>query len=198
MSKTGRHYLMSGGDHTRRLYQFALGFQDADFRKTIADEFMEEMGKLELLSKLGLILVPALGGIALGATLQHCFYGKKPSLAYAEKIDGLLQLARGFELPKNKCIAIFDDVTSTGNSFRRLLEICEGRDAGPVVFCGAVVNRNPQGFPAEKHLISIAHCALINDPIGAFSPEACPDCLEGVPLEKDGIIVTPKGERRLL
>lgn len=196
--KSGRHYLMYGGDHTTRFYQFAVGFQDADFRRTIAIEFMEELGRLQLIHTIGLILVPAIGGIALGATMQHLFYGKKPMLAYTEKIKGVQRLRRGFQLPKNRGIAILDDVISTGRSIRETIQACEEQDAGPVVFCGAVVNRNPAGFPASGQLITIAHKALFDDPIESVSPEECAECRAGIPLEKDGTIIIQGGEPRIL
>lgn len=193
--ETSRHYLMNGGSHTSRFYQFAFGFQDADFRKTIAIEFMEELGNLGLLNdadnEVGVILVPALGGITIGATLQHLFYGKKPLLLYAEKINGKLMLRRGFSLPEDKNVLIIDDAYSTGKSFRELRELCREGDAGPVVCCGAVVNRSIHERPPAEGASIIPQVFLIHDPIHSFLPEECPFCKEGYPLEKDGTIIRP-------
>lgn len=192
-TETGKHYLMNSGAHTSRFYQFSLGFQDADFRRTIAVEFMEEFGKLGLLNdadnEIGVILVPALGGITIGATLQHLFYGRKPVLFYAEKAEGQLTLRRGFSLPEDRNILILDDVYATGKSFAGLRRLCEEESAGPVVCYAAVVNRSPHKIPPTKGALVIPQVFLIHDPIQSFPPDQCPYCRIKMPLEKDGTII---------
>lgn len=199
--KTGRHYLLAtDGEHSDELFQFAIGFQDADFRRIIATEFMEDFGSLGLLSqydgenKIGVIVTPALGGILLAGTLQHLFYGEKPILLYAEKKHGKHYFGRNFKLPADKGILLLDDVRSTGGSINDLMRLCmEEKDAGPIVAIAAIVNRNVQGLPRVNDMISIPHIYLLSYPIPSFSPLLCLSCKEGVPLDKDGVLVDVHG-----
>ena len=213
---TGRHYLLNSpvsynrqemlqgierlGAHTPRLYQFSIGFQDPDFLFLFAEEIMEKLGEADLLNidkdekRIGVILVAAIGGILIGSALQNRFYGRKPKLLYAEKIGGVLRLARGFKLPKDEGCLILDDVYSTGRSFDELGAICEyDLDAGPVLARVALVNRNAYGRPLLEHIVTQQHIFLIYDPIVSSDPNECFDCKERVPLEKDGVIVDNYG-----
>lgn len=213
---TGRHYLLNSpvsynrqeiipgtaklGAHTPRLYQFSIGFQDPDFLYLFAEEIMEKLGEAGLLNedkeekRIGAIIVAAIGGILIGSALQNRFYGRKPRLLYAEKVDGVLRLARGFKLPKDEGNLILDDVYSTGRSFDELGAICDDDpNAGPVLARVALVNRNAHGRPLPEHTVTQQHLFLIYDPIVSFDPKECPDCKERVPLEKDGILVDNYG-----
>ncbi len=198
--ETGRHYLLSSGEHTDEVFQFAIGFKDAEFRRIIAIEIMEELGKLRLLNqnddnnKIGVILTPALGGILLGGTLQHLFYGKKPILLYAEKINGKFCLKRNFFLPKNQGILIVDDVYTTGKTISALTQICQKQeDAGPIMAKAAVINRNFNNLPLAENIITQPHVFLIRYPLSSFLPLFCPFCKDGMPLEKDGVLVDRRG-----
>ncbi len=218
--ETGRHYLLysdssqmgrtmqsifpetrSQGDHTITLYQFSTGFQHWDFTHIFAFEIMDELGNLNLLNRereeenIGVILTPATVGIVLACHLQQLFYGKKPILVYAEKVDGVLRLARGFRLPPNKGILLLDDVRSTGRSFGMLEDICEEQeDAGPILASADLLNRNPGGHPTAMQTITRPHISLFYDPISSTRPENCEECKRRVPLEKDGMLVDNYGD----
>ena len=81
---TGMHYYTAGKEHTDTFFQFTPGCADADFRRTVAEEQMDEIGRLGLMYEIGVILTPALGGVLLAGTLQHLFWGEKPLLVIAE------------------------------------------------------------------------------------------------------------------
>lgn len=186
---TNLHYLLATGKHTTKFFDFAPGFADTDFCETICKELMQELGKLELDHKVDIILTAALGGISICASLRHFFYGKKPLLFYAEKINGIFALQRNFDLKDSHRVLIFDDVSTSGKSLALLRAICDQRGAS-VVAQGAVVDRNPYRGLSLSQTITIPEIYLIRHPIHEeFKSEDCPACRDGIPLEKDGILV---------
>jgi len=195
MRDTRVHYLLSNGNHTDEFFDFAPGFAVYDFRKEFGLEFMEKLGKHGCAHDIDAILTPAMGGVLFCETLQNLFYGRKPVLLYAEKVNGVLQLRRNFnfKLDDSKRVILLDDVRTSGKSLLRLKEICEGYEA-MVAVMGAIVDRGPER-DLTKQAEVIPEICLIRYPIHEYKPDECKFCEIGVPLEKDGSLVDISGNK---
>jgi len=185
--ETGECYLLNNGNHAGEFFDFSVGFVDADFRRDLGIELMEEFGALKLDHDIDVIITPAMGGMLLAGTMQHLFYERKPLLFYTEKVDGV-SLLRRFKLNDQQRVLLLDDVYNSGKNMKEMKVICDAADAC-VVGVAAIMNRNSQGRPMPQETITIPHIFLVTYPIVEVRPKECPRCLSGMPLEKDGIRV---------
>jgi len=124
-----------------------------------------------------LVLSPALGGIVIGQEVARAL--DVPAL-FAERVDGVLALRRGFAIDPSDRVLVVEDVVTTGGSTRETMAVA--RDAGAtVVGAGAIVDRSG-GNPA----LDVPFVALLPMTVPTYQPDACPLCQAGTPLVKPG------------
>jgi len=86
-------------------------------------------------------------------------------------------------LKKVERVLVCEDVITTGGSVKEVIEIVQ-QCGGEVVGIGAIVDRS--GGKSELRNLF----ATITMEVITYSPNACPLCAKGIPVEKPGSRIT--------
>ncbi|MBN1152915.1 MAG: orotate phosphoribosyltransferase [Dehalococcoidia bacterium] len=99
---------------------------------------------------------------------------------FAEKEGNARVLRRDFVIAQGEKVLVVDDVLTTGKSVKETLDAVR-RVGGDVVGVGVMVDRSETlpDFGAELF-------SCLRAPAIAYTAEACPLCVAGVPLKKPG------------
>lgn len=129
------------------------------------------------------VAAPAMGGIILSQWVAYHLSklkGKEILSAYAEKVDGILKLTRGYDLSvKGKKVLVIEDLTTTGGSLKKVVEVV--REAGgEVVAASVMLNKDPDLVTAE--MFGVPFIALAETNIPSFEAVECPLCKQHMPI----------------
>ncbi|MDP8971061.1 MAG: orotate phosphoribosyltransferase, partial [Actinomycetota bacterium] len=124
---------------------------------------------------------PALGGVLAGFVVAAAL-GLR--FVFAERAAGAaMALRRGQRIAAGERVLIVEDVVTTGGSAREVSALC--RDAGAtVVGVVALVDRSKDLPAAERP--NPAPRALATFSPQTWTPEDCPFCAKGTPLDSPG------------
>ncbi len=165
------HFLLSSRRHSQFYIQCALLFQYPEITERLVKEIKEDVD---------LVIGPATGAIIFSFELARLL--KKRGI-FAEREEGEMKLRRGFEIRKGERVLIVEDVLTTGDSTKKVIELVR-REGGIPVGVAAIVERSkePIDFGLKKKV-------LLPFPLDDFSPEECPLC------KKDLTLIKPGGRR---
>ncbi|KAA0258037.1 orotate phosphoribosyltransferase [Deferribacter autotrophicus] len=167
------HFLLSSGLHSDTYLQSALVMQ----YPVIAEEIIKELVKEIYHLKFTTIVSPAIGGIRFGYELARLL---KKRAIFTERVDGKMTLRRGFTIDPDEKILIAEDVVTTGKSTRECIEAVK-EHGGNVVAITSLIDRSNGQAKFEYPFFP-----LLTVNVKTYSPEECPLCKEGIPLEKPG------------
>lgn len=89
---------------------------------------------------------------------------------FTERMARIMTLRRGFSIAPGERLLVVEDVLTTGQSTREVLEVLRSLGGAPVAAC-AIVNRSG-GDPA----LGIPFVSLLNLAIPTWKAEECPLC----------------------
>jgi orotate phosphoribosyltransferase len=167
------HFRLSSGLHSAGYLQCALVLQHPAQAMTLGTALAGRLGGLGATA----VLSPALGGLIIGHEVARAL-GLRA--IFAERLDGVLALRRGFQLAPSDRVLVIEDVLTTGGSTRETIRVAVDEGA-TVVGAGAIINRS--GAPPD---LGVPFHALASLALPNFEPGTCPLCLEGVPVTKPG------------
>ena len=104
---------------------------------------------------------------------------------FCEREEGKVKLRRGFEIGKGRKVVIVEDVITTGGSVKEIVEIVKGI-GGEVEGIGTIVDRSKPSLSDDLATQNLPLKSLLRINIETYSPEECPICKKGIPLEKPG------------
>lgn len=159
------HFKLSSGRHSDTFLQTAL----ITTHPHIAERLGHELGSRFANSGATVVLGPAMAGLIIGHEVAR--YLNIP-MVFSERVDGEMQLRRGFELTPKDRVLIVDNAVTDGLSKREVIELVQRHDAH-VVGVGVIVSRSANialGVPFET---------LLTLPTLDWEPEACPLCAQG-------------------
>lgn len=182
------HFKLSSGNHSQYYLQSAKVLEDPKTAKRLADALAVQISESGL--KIDTVCAPALGGLIAGFALATAL--DKRSI-FAERVNGEMQIRRGFEIKPGERVLVCEDIITTGGS---ALEAARAIEAlgGEVVAFAALANR---GFCKRdgSALGRKANCSLPeNKPLFAladfdfemYAPDNCPLCKDGSQAIKPG------------
>lgn len=175
------HFKLSSGNHSQFYLQSAKVLEDPKNAKVLADGVAAQIIASGL--KIDTICAPALGGLIAGFALATAL--DKRSI-FAERVEGVMSIRRGFEIKKGEKVLICEDIITTGGSAMEAAAAIEAL-GGEVVGFAALANR---GFchRTNSAVERKVNCSLPEDkPFFAlddftfemYSPQECPLCKEG-------------------
>ncbi|MBI3231544.1 MAG: phosphoribosyltransferase [Candidatus Doudnabacteria bacterium] len=128
------------------------------------------------------VVGPALGGIILAQWTAHelsAITGIDVMGVYTEKTEGGGQaLKRGYDnLVKGKKVLIVEDLTTTGDSAKKVVEAVQAA-RGLVAAVSVMVNKSPQTVNAE--FFGVPFLPLAELPVPNYEAAECPLCKSGV------------------
>jgi len=167
------HFLLSSGLHSSTYVQSALILQYPEEADALGQALASRVRDL----RPAVVVGPALGGIVIAHELARALGCRA---IFTERVDGRMQLRRGFSVGPGERALLMEDVVTTGGSVGEVAALV--RAAGGIVAgFAALVDRRGEGADLGAPL-----AALIRLDLPVYAPDACPLCRAGVPINKPG------------
>jgi orotate phosphoribosyltransferase len=128
------------------------------------------------------VISPALGAVVLGFSVA---LAADRRFVFTERLDGEMQLRRGFSIERGERALVVEDVVTTGGSAREVVDLVTAA-GGDVVGVGMLIDR---GDPARSEM-GTSMKALARIDVPSWDPQDCPMC-------ESGEAITDPGSRRL-
>ncbi len=167
------HFILTSGLHSGRYFQCAKVFQypwhAEALCRDIADHFRE--------AKIDVVVSPAVGGIVFGQETARLLGVRS---IFAERVEGIMTLRRGFAITPGERVLLAEDVTTTGGSVKEVMQVVRNAGGG-VIAVTAVVDRS--GGQAR---FDVPYFSLFQMEVTNYSPGDCPMCEAGSKAVKPG------------
>ncbi|WP_324171737.1 orotate phosphoribosyltransferase [Sulfurimonas sp.] len=182
------HFKLSSGNHSQFYLQSAKVLEDPKTAKTLADALSKDIKESGL--KIDTVCAPALGGLIAGFALAQALGVR---FIFAERVDGVMNIRRGFEVSKGEKVLMCEDIITTGGSAMEAAKVVKEL-GGEIVGVAALANRgfckrqnnSIQTKPNCKLPQDIPFFALADFTFEMYSPDACPLCKDGSKAIKPG------------
>jgi len=182
------HFKLSSGNHSQFYLQSAKVLEDPKIAKTLAEALAKQIKESAL--EIDTVCAPALGGLIAGFALATALDVR---FIFAERVNGDMNIRRGFEISKGEKVLMCEDIITTGGSAMEAAAVVKEL-GGEIVGAAALANR---GFCKREgsNLETKVNCKLPQDiPFFAladftfemYAPDACPLCKNGSEAIKPG------------
>jgi orotate phosphoribosyltransferase len=171
------HFQLTSGLHSPHYFQCAKVLQYPQYAALLCGEIAKQFSH----QRVDAVIAPALGGIVVGQEV-----GRQLGIRtmFTERKENLMQLRRGFEIHAGERVLVCEDVVTTGGSVVEVINIVK-QHGGMVVGVGYIVDRSggKVRFPIDD---GGAQLATLYMDVVTFAPDACPLCVQGIPITKPG------------
>jgi orotate phosphoribosyltransferase len=170
------HFVLSSGLHSPRYLQCARVLMDPARAARLCAALAAQV-KAGGVGAIDLVASPAMGGVVVGYEMARQL--GLPSIFF-ERVEGALELRRGFDIPAGARVLMVEDIVTTGLSSR---ECIEGINAlgGQTVAAACLINRS--GGKADVGVPLFALTAL---DVPTYAADALPPDLAAIPAYKPG------------
>ena len=167
------HFLLTSGRHSRQYMQCASVLQYAQYTARLCEELASRFADVQVDTVIG----PAMGGVILAYEMGRAL---KCRAIFTERVDGKMCLRRGFTIEPGEKVLIAEDVVTTGGSVKEVIELVKeaGGDLQGVV---SLVHRGDSSLDLGTRFEP-----LLQMNIESYTPEECPLCKAGMPINKPG------------
>ena len=163
------HFRLSSGLHSQYYFQCARLLQYPMYSEQIARYITPHLQCHDI----GAVISPAIGAITFGYEIARVL---KCRAIFAERVDGVMMLRRGFELIPGEQVIVAEDVTTTGGSALEIKDLAVSAGAQVKGFC-AIVDRSKGSFQPEQPFAK-----WLTLDLETYKPEDCPLCKQNIPL----------------
>ena len=170
------HFALSSGRHSDRYLQCARALQHPDVAERLGAE-LAQLCRDELTEAPEVVVSPALGGLIIGHEVGRAL-GLRA--CFTERVEGVMELRRGFALTPGERVLMVEDVVTTGLSSRETLQVIRQHGGHPV---GAACIANRLGA-AEVDELPLLALLILDAPV--WEPHECPSCAAGSTAIKPG------------
>jgi len=167
------HFRLSSGLHSTGYLQCALVLQSPSDAEALGRALAARVRHL----RPTVVLSPALGGVVIGHEVGRALGVRA---MFAERLDGVLTLRRGFTIAGTDRVLVVEDVLTTGGSTRETMQVAAAA-GGHVVGVASVVDRS-----GGTVRFDLPFEALLDIELPACPPDVCPLCAKGLPVVKPG------------
>ena len=166
------HFRLTSGLHSSEYLQSALVLQHPALAEDMGRKLAQSMPKGQVVAS------PALGGLIIGHEVARAMGAR---FIFTERdAAGKMTLRRGFSLHPGETAVVVEDVVTTGGSTREVIELLQAAGV-QVLGVGSIIDRS-----GGKVDLGVPRVALATLDAVAWTPEACPLCQQGLPVEKPG------------
>jgi orotate phosphoribosyltransferase len=169
------HFKLTSGVHSDTYIQCAQVMQYPEFMHNLCSE----LGKKFRGEDVDVIVGPAVGAIIMAHVMARVL-GPWVRAIFTERENGKMTLRRSFEIKKGEKVLVVEDVTTTGNSVKEVINIVKER-GGKVIGVGVLIDRS-----GGKIDFGVKMKSLLTLEIKSYQPEDCPLCKKGIPIIKPG------------
>jgi len=167
------HFRLTSGRHGSEYMQCAKVLQYPRYAEQIAENITASFEK----GSVDIVLSPAVGGILVGHEVARRLGAKS---VFAERVNGVMTLRRGFEIPAGARVLVAEDVVTTGLSTRDVIAIITAAGAVLAGTC-CIVDRT--GGTID---FGVKFAAAYSVAMASYAPEECPLCKAGIPITTPG------------
>ncbi len=176
------HFLLSSGKHSKEYIQCQKILQYPKHGIYLANLLVNKLRPLNV----DVVIGPALGAIHwevfLALALEHV--NSDIIGIFAEKVligdETVFKLRRGQKIEPGQNVLVVEDVVTTGNSAKKIIELVLNLKANPVAVA-SLINRTPDLIKFNIPLIS-----LLDIKLETYDPHECPLCSQNIPIDKPG------------
>jgi len=182
------HFKLSSGNHSQFYLQSAKVLEDPKTAKLLAEALAKQIKESGL--KVDTVCAPALGGLIAGFALATALDVR---FIFAERVNGDMNIRRGFEVSEGERVLMCEDIITTGGSAMEAAAVVKEL-GGKIVGVAALANRGfckREGSKIETKINcklpqDIPFFALEDFAFEMYDPEACPLCKSGSEAIKPG------------
>lgn len=167
------HFLLSSGLHSDRYLQSALVLQQPD----IATKLCAALASPFRDQRIEAVIAPALGGVFVSHETARALGVRA---LFAERVNGVLTLRRGFTIKQGERVLVVEDVITTGKSTKETIEVVK-QAGGIVVAAASLIDRS--GGKAD---LGVTYRSLVTLEVPSYTSETCPMCKAGSAPVKPG------------
>lgn len=169
------HFLLSSGLHSEKYLQCAQVLQHPLYARALGSMIGECFYRNH---HVHVVISPAIGGIVIGHLVAESLRARA---IFAERVEGIMELRRGFSIKEGERVLIVEDVITTGNTILELIRfVLEAKST--LVGIASIIDRSNGLKIAE----GVKQVSLLTMDIPTYASTTCPLCAKGVPLEKPG------------
>ncbi|WP_428898561.1 orotate phosphoribosyltransferase [Parelusimicrobium proximum] len=167
------HFKLSSGLHSGKYLQCAKVLQYPDVAGKLCRELAQKMKE----HKIDVVVGPAMGGVVIGYEMARALGVRG---IFTERVDGEVQIRRGFEIKEGERCLISEDVVTTGKSTREVMELIK-KHGGKVEAVCSLIDRSGGEANLGVPLFSMAKVE-----VQTYTEDECPMCQQGEPVVKPG------------
>jgi len=170
------HFVLSSGLHSSKYIQCAKLLSYPHLAKNICLSLSKKIKKNY--KNIDLILSPAIGGIIIGYEIGKLL---KKETIFCERVKGIFQLRRGFNIKKKNKVLIIEDVITTGKSSLECLKLIKKAGAKVIGFACIIDRSNKKKLKIKQKIVS--HMKI---EVPTFNKNKLPSKLKSIPISKPG------------
>jgi orotate phosphoribosyltransferase len=167
------HFLLTSGRHSN---VYIEKFRILEHPRAL-DDVCRAMSETVQNQNVELVLGAAVGGILISGGVGRYLDVKH---IFSERVDGKMELRRGFSITKGQRIIIVEDIITTGGSVFELIQLAKDYEA-EIVYVVNLVDRS-----SGEVNFSVPTTALLTIPSESWEREDCPQCQQGVAITQRG------------
>lgn len=167
------HFVLRSGLHSGHFFQCARVCQQMDAVERLGALLTEKARQFSYQT----VLAPAMGGLVIG---QEVARQSKVRYIFAEKVDDVLVLRRGFTFEPGEKVLIVEDVVTRGGRARECIDIIRKAGATPVAVA-MLVDR-----AAQESRFDVPALSLLELSFPTYAADAVPPELAAQPVQKPG------------
>ncbi len=170
------HFVLSSGLHSAQYLQCARVMMDAKRADRLCAAVKNKI-TARISQEIELVVSPAMGGVVVGYEMGRQF--GVPAVFF-ERVDGQLELRRGFNIPQGAKCLMMEDIVTTGLSSRECIKAINDL-GGQVVAASCLIDRSNGTADLGVPLIALAQLE-----IETYTTDQLPSELAAIPVEKPG------------
>lgn len=174
------HFILSSGLHSDTYMQCARVLSDPMRGEKLCQALAQK-----IIARLGenfadIVVAPAMGGVVVGYELARQL--KLPTI-FCERVNGVFELRRGFELAAGARVLVVEDVITTGKSSLETYDLIK-KFGAKIVAEACLIDRSGDDKLEEKMQVPIIALAKIE--VKTFDENNVPQELKNIPAIKPG------------
>jgi orotate phosphoribosyltransferase len=170
------HFILSSGLHSSRYLQCARVLMDPARAARLCHALAETV-RAGGVGSIDLVVSPAMGGVVVGYEMARQL--AVPSVFF-ERVEGTLELRRGFDIQPGARVLMVEDIVTTGLSSRECIAGIEAL-GGQTVAAACLINRSGGKADVGVPLFSLAELD-----VPTYAADKLPPELAIIPAYKPG------------
>jgi orotate phosphoribosyltransferase len=170
------HFILSSGLHSPRYLQCARVLMNPARAERLCRAIAEKV-RAGGLSNVELVASPAMGGVIVGYEVARQL--GVPAIFF-ERVNGKMELRRGFSIPKGARVLMVEDIVTTGLSSRECIEGINA-EGGVTAAAACLIDRS-----SGKADVGVPLFALTTIEVPTYPPDGLPPELAAIPATKPG------------